>query len=103
MDLTWVIFWLINQKLGLNELLYTKSLSDKYYIYLYTYVIICQYLLSITLQWYCLWGYRLSTKRVVAHPFHLVPFSPMCARIGTIGWQLPCNLLYDFLKLYVTL
>jgi len=56
------------------------SLSDKHDIYLYTYVIICKYLISVTYLMMChgfwFWGYGLFTERVVAHPLYFFIFPP---------------------------
>ena len=32
--------------------------------------------LSYDVQWFCFWGCRLSSERVIAHPLHLSLFSP---------------------------
>jgi len=49
------------------------SLSDKYYIYLYTYVINCK------------WGHGLSTKYVVAYLLHFFLFPPGVKVLAMIG------------------
>jgi len=52
-------------------------------------------------QWFYFWGYGLSTERVAAHPLHLSLFPPGVKVLATIGWLLPCTLLYDLMKLCI--
>ena len=46
-------------------------------------------------------GWRLSTKRVAAHPIHLYLFPPGVKVLATIGWLLLCTVLCDLMKLYI--